>query len=70
MLSLCTAPVDTRQTIKWCFLDDPEHMFTEALGLVQGAEVKVLDSCWGGVVVSVGGTCVALGREIAERIKV
>lgn len=70
MVSLSTAPVDTIQTIKWCVLRDTENLIAESFGLVQGAEIRVIASHWGGVVISIGNMRLALGKEIAERIKV
>lgn len=70
MVPLSSAPADTKQTIKWCLLKDEENLIAESFGLVQGAEIQVIASHWGSVVVSIGNIRLALGKEVAERIKV
>lgn len=70
MCSLSCAPADTLQTIKWCILEDSDCCLLESLGLVQGAEIKIIVSHFGNVIISVGNMKIALGKEIADRIRV
>lgn len=67
MLSLSLAPKGTSQIVKWNTCDDDA---ARNLGLTPGAEVEVLSSCGGSVIVLVGDRRVALSRDIADRIKV
>ncbi len=70
MLSLSCVPVDTVQTIKWCTANDCDNEFFEKIGLLPGATVKVITSYFGNVIVSVGDIRLALGKDMADRIKV
>lgn len=70
MCALSCAPADTLQTIKWCILGDCDNALLESLGLVQGARIKIIASHFGNVIISVGNLRVALGKEIADRIRV
>lgn len=70
MRPLSCAPADTLQTIKWCILEDCDGCLLKSLGLVQGAEIKIIASHFGNVIISVGNLRIALGKEIADRIRV
>lgn len=70
MRSLSCVPADTLQTIKWCIFEDCDRCLLESLGLIQGAEIKIISSHFGNVIISVGNLRIALGKEIADRIRV
>lgn len=70
MLSLSCVPVDTIQTIKWYATRDCDNISFEKIGLLQGTTVKVVASYFGNVIISVGDIRLALGKDIADRIKV
>lgn len=70
MLSLSCVPVDTMQVIKWCVAGDCDNISSEMLELLQGATVRVIASYFGNVIVSIGDVRIALGKDIADRIKV
>lgn len=70
MCSLSCAPAGTLQTIKWCILEECDNCKLESLGLVQGAEIQIIASHLGNVIISIGNLKIALGKEIADRIRV
>lgn len=70
MLSLSTAPVTNGfYTVKWCFCYDYD-LELEKLGIIKGARICILSSCFGDVIISINGKQIALAKEIADKIKV
>ena len=70
MLSLFQASLNTCYTIKWCILNDNQMEKLKKNGLIQGAEIKVISSYFGNVIVAVNGRRLALGKDTAARIKI
>lgn len=70
MLSLATAPIGTIHQVKWITCEQMISEFLEEYGLIQGKDVQVVSSAKGSVIVAVGENRLAMGRDLAERIKV
>ncbi|MDO4943299.1 MAG: FeoA family protein [Lachnospiraceae bacterium] len=70
MLSLLSAPVGQMLEIKWITCNQVISDFLDRCGLKQGESVRVVSSAGGSVIVAVDDIRIAIGRDIAERIKI
>lgn len=70
LMRLSCAAVDTRQTIKWCFVDRETADILASFGLVQGAAIQVISVYSGYVIIAVNKKRIALERDIASRITI
>lgn len=70
MLSLLSAPVGQMLEIKWITCNQVISDFLDQCGLKQGENVRVVSSAGGSVIVAVDDIRIAIGRDIAERIKI
>lgn len=63
---------DTRkpQTIRKIGGREEVRKFLEGMGLITGSEVTVVSKTMGNVIVSVKGSRIAIGREMADKIMV
>ena len=70
MISLADLSKYGLYTIKWIFFDYVSKDFIADMGIVQGADVDVVSSFFGNVIVGINGKQVALSKDVADRIKV
>lgn len=70
MISLSLAQPGAFYTIKWNTCTEECAALTAALGLRPGNEVFLVNQSGGSVIVRVEGKRIALGKEVAARIKV
>ena len=70
MISLADVSKYGLYTIKWILCDYVSRDFIADMGIVQGADVDVVSSFFGNVIVGVNGRQVALSKDVADRIKV
>ncbi len=64
------APVNTEMKIVRVLVDDKTKKHLESLGILVGAQVKVISSVNGGVVLAIKEGRLALDRSIANKILV
>lgn len=70
MLSLVNASLDKLYQIKWCISRGEGGSLLERLGIVQGADVRVVSSYFGNVIVCVDGKRIAIDRDLAAVVKI
>ena len=70
MISLADVSKYGLYTIKWILRDYVSKDFIADMGIVQGADVDVVSSFFGNVIVGINGKQVALSKDVADRIKV
>ena len=67
---LSNIPPGEPHVIQWNFAQGPGRELTHRLGLTPGAQVRVVASHFGAVIVEVEGRRVALSQDIARDIRV
>ena len=70
MTSLNTAPVGEPLEIKWITGSRDLLKRIRELGVSEGEKITVLSACFDGIIVRVRDLRLALGSDVAERIKV
>jgi len=70
MKALSEASPGAAYTVKWNVNSREGVAETRRFGLIPGANFYLLDSCFDGVVIRIQGRKVALGKDVAARIKV
>lgn len=70
MVALSEARPGASYTVKWNMNRNTDAAENGRFGLNTGANLYLLNSCFGGVVIRVSGKKVAIGHESAMRIKV
>jgi len=70
MTSLNTAPVGEPLEIKWITGSRDLLKRIQELGVREGERITVLSACFDGIIVRVRDLRLALGSDVAERIKV
>ena len=70
MRSLNTAPVGELLEIKWITGSRDLMKRIRELGVSEGEKIIVLSACFDGIIVRVRDLRLALGSDVAERIKV
>lgn len=69
-MQLTMADPDTTQIIRKVGGKEEIRKFLEGMGFVTGGEVTVLSKAMGNVIVSIKGSRVAIGRDMASKILV
>lgn len=69
-MPLTMADPDTTQIIRKVGGKEEIRKFLEGMGFVTGGEVTVLSKAMGNVIVSIKGSRVAIGRDMASKILV
>lgn len=69
MLTLSDAPEGGRYQVKWNLNSGRGRELTERFGIVPGAEIRVIGSCFGSVIVDVEGRRVVMDKNVAGEIK-
>lgn len=70
MLALSQAQVGSRETIKWNCCNFANGVLESEYGMASGAEIEVIGSFFGNVVVRVGDVVLALTKDLADKVKI
>ena len=69
MQALTRAGIGDTCTIKWMLVNREIRDFMESLSISEGSEIQIIQKTSGGMVISANSRRLAIGEEIADRIK-